>query len=349
MEGQDDLIVNESNEDLRQAAMDAIPVVVQVGELDSLKLFLGFKYPMIKNNDIHSFEVPTELHKNFVYGAYTAVKYDQPDKFEFIYSLGIKEHDQMSLDDLPSGQHLNIQHLLDEAVQAGSMKCIRLLIEKYGANPHKCRIPSGVLPLFQAAGNDKPEVVRYLLDEQNVDIQMGSGRFSAGPTALWVAIFLKSMESVALLLQHGGPLNHIDDEIQTMGNGPLDTVLIAHKDGTVSFETEANAQNFIDRERNAYEFPNSHYVRIVLKDEDKSWIEKLQLRKPDEELRDEGRELNAKESVKYEDLEEGDVRKICPEFPSFDDRAKELKKEEDLIPPFEAAFVAKPVTGKRKR
>jgi hypothetical protein len=102
LEGQDDLIVNEHNEDLRQAAIDSIPLVIQCGELDSLKLFLGFKYPAIKSNDIYSFEVPPELHKEFVYGAYTAVKYDQPDKFEFIYSLGIKEHDQMSLDDLPS-------------------------------------------------------------------------------------------------------------------------------------------------------------------------------------------------------------------------------------------------------
>jgi hypothetical protein len=101
LEDSDELIVNDQNPDLQNVAIDAIPAVVTGGELLSTKLFSSFKYPTIKDGS--HFDAPLELQKPFTYGGYTAVLNDQPDKFEFIYSVGTIEHDIMSLEDLPEG------------------------------------------------------------------------------------------------------------------------------------------------------------------------------------------------------------------------------------------------------
>jgi len=181
---QDELIIAESNAKLRQAAMDAIPIAIPINDLESIKLLLGFKYPELRNGDFSDFRVPEDLHKPFTYGAYSAVVLNCTDKFEFTHSFGIKEHDTMSLDDVPEGQTLHIQHLFDTAAEHGSVDCARLLVNKYGANPHALRIPPSVFPLYTAVQKDRLDMLRYLLEEYHVDIPIGNGRFVTGPTAL---------------------------------------------------------------------------------------------------------------------------------------------------------------------
>ncbi|KAH7400797.1 ankyrin repeat-containing domain protein [Phaeosphaeria sp. MPI-PUGE-AT-0046c] len=331
--GEDEFIDIEENADLKEAAVESIAKGVEINDLDAMKLLLGFKYPELKTGNATADQVPEELHKFFVYGAYSAIKLEYVDKFEFIYNIGLTEHDTMSLDDLPEGQTLNIQHLFDTAAEHGSVNCARLLIDKYDASPHVCRMPSGVLPLYVAAGNNKADMVRFLLEEHHVDTHIGSGRFVAGPTALWIAISLKWLESIDILLQHGGPVDHIDQEILDI-DGPIDAVLSNHRDNTVRFETEDNAKTFIDGARNRQQ-PNSPYVRIRLVTEDREWIEKLQIRKADAQLRKEGdrRELNKSEAV-------GPESRLFPEFVTYQDRQDELEEDDDLLPFFEPAFKA---------
>jgi hypothetical protein len=122
-----------------KAIVDAIPGTTMRGSLSSLKLLLSYQYPTEQDGTLLPFDLPEELHKPFVYGAYGAKKTDSTEKFEFINSFGITEHETMSLDKLPLGQKLNIQHLFDELASAGSIECARLLTEKYGAEPNKHR------------------------------------------------------------------------------------------------------------------------------------------------------------------------------------------------------------------
>jgi ankyrin repeat protein len=319
--GEDEFVVIDENAELREALIDAIPDGIHENDLQSLKLLLSLGYPTLRHGNISPDRIPKELHKRFIWGAYTAIDNDQPDKFEFIYDLGLKEHDSMSLDDLPEGQHLNLQHLLDDAAAHASINCVRLLIEKYGADPNKYRTPPCITPLYFAAGNDKPDLVRYFLEKHNVDIKVGNGKHAEGPTALWVGITHKSLESVALLLQYGGPLNEIDTEITNI-KGPLDAVLIASQDGKVRFETETKVRGYIDDARHNYSTPNSSYVRVALDVGDKDWTEKLQYREADDEVRNGGRER----------------AKLFPECPIFQERYDELNKDDDLIPKFRAAF-----------
>jgi ankyrin repeat protein len=320
--GEDKFVEVDENKELRQALIETIPTGVQENDLKSLKLLLALGYPGLRFNNISPDQIPEELHKAFTYGAYAAVSYDQTDKFEFIYKLGIKEHDTMSLDDVPGDQHLNLQHLLDDAARKGSINCVRLLVEKYGADPNRFRTPSNITPLYFAAGNDKPDIVRYLLENHSVDIQVGCGLHAEGPTALWVAITHRSLESIALLLQHGGPLDSIDNQILEI-NGPLDAVLIASHTGRVRFESETKAQAHISNARTNYHAQNWSYVRVALDVGDKDWIGKLRIREGGSERRNRGREK----------------AEIIPEYPIFLERYDELAEDDDLIPKFEAAFV----------
>jgi ankyrin repeat protein len=328
----------------KQNIIDATPLAAHVGDLGSLKLLLSYQFPSDDNEELLPFEVPDDWHKSFIRGQYNAMEKNQPEKFEFLQSFGLKEHESMSLDKLPEGQNINIQHLLHTAVEAGSIDCVKHIIEKYGANPHRHYM--GVQPLYTAATSDKTEMVRYLLENHKVDTHFGNGRYATGPTALWGAINLKSLESIALLLQHGGPVDHIDEELRNI-EGLSTAILRAAFPGPgrpeVFLETEEHAREYVESKRHIWENLNPPYVRLELGLEDKEWLKALQLRKGDEELRETGidaRVLNKQEGADSKDLGEDDVRKLMVPLPTYLARETELRNDDDLLPEFEPHMVA---------
>lgn len=338
--GSDELIVNEKTAELRQVLRENAHLAIEHDDLPSLKLVLSFQYPEIRGNDVSDFKtkVPEDLYRYFTYGAYNAVQRNDPNTFEWIYSLGIRQHDTMSLDDFPEEQHLNLQHLLDKAAQASSVDCVRLLIEKYGADPSKYRLPRGITPLCFAAANNQPSMVRYLLDEHKVDAHIGNGRYAAVPTALWMAIRLKAYECIPILLQHGGPVDHIDDEILNI-DGPIDAVLLAlTSSDNVKVELLPELNLDINSYRHDYQRPNSPYVRVNLTPEDKPWIEKLQYRKLADLWRD-WREFSGNEGARAEDMDENDMRRQMPPYPTFEGKEKSLEEDDDLITAYLPAFI----------
>ncbi|MCJ1434858.1 hypothetical protein MMC27_004228 [Xylographa pallens] len=334
------------NEMGKQAIIDATQTAAERGDLESLKLLLGYQYATDQDGELLPFEVPEIFHKPFTYGAYHAMINNKPEKFEFLNSFGLKEHDGMSLDELPEGQLINIQHLLDEAAANGSMDCVRLMIEKYGANPNQHRISSGIQPLYRAASNNKTEIVRYLLEDHKADIHLGNGRFATGPTALWIAIQLKSLDCVALLLRHGGPVDHVDEEISSVSK-PTTAILrcLGQTRTPVRLETEENAREYVENVRKDFQNLNSPYVRLEIGPDDRDWIRNLQPRRSDEQLREHGegaRELNEHEKVKKKDRDDRDPRRTLVEYPTELKREEELNEDDDLMPEWQPAFV--PVT-----
>ena len=331
------------NEEQKRFMGSLTPLVAERGDLETFNLVLSYLYPTDLNGNVLPFEVPEELHKPFTWGLYTAVAKNWTGKFEFLVSFRVKEHESMSLDGLPDGQIINIQHLLEKAVEAGSVECARLLIENYGADPDKARRPPCVQRLYYAAGNEKAGMVRYLLENHKVNIHRGSGRYAAGPTALWIAIHLKSLDSISVILEHGGPMEFIDEDILNL-EGPVTAILKAEtmERFPVRLETESRARNYMDKMRENFFVPNPNYVMIEVTPEDKDWIRRLQYRKPDDELREEGegaRELNAKEAVKIEELDAKDVRRVLVAIPTaFEEREKMVKANDDIMPEFVPAF-----------
>ncbi|OAL47115.1 ankyrin [Pyrenochaeta sp. DS3sAY3a] len=329
------------DEDQKQTIIEATPVAALGGDLESLKLLLSYQYPVDQNGNISRFEVPESWHKMFIYGIYDAIEKNQIPKFEFLTNLGLKEHDTMSLDELPEGQLLNAQHLIENAAGKGAIDGVKYLVENYGADPDGHRIPQGTKPLWTAAVNDKADMVRYLLENHLVNIHAGNGRYASGPTALWTSIGLKSLESVQLLLEHGGPVDYIDPEIKDIKE-PASAILRAvfgkpPERPTVRLELESNAQEYINKSNQDYMNMNPSYVRLELGPDDKAWIDRLQLRRPDEELRETGRtarELNQSEATKKSELEEDDLRRLMVAYPTIESRGKKLMNDDDLIPEF---------------
>ncbi|MCJ1318336.1 hypothetical protein MMC15_003664 [Xylographa vitiligo] len=306
------------NESEKQTIIDDTPTAAERGDLESLKLLLSYQYATEKDGRLLPFEVPEIFHKQFIYDAYHAMIHNKPGKFDFIKSFGMKEHDSMSLNELPEGQLINIQHLLEEAVANGSIDCVKLMIEKYGANPHQHRVFSGIRPLFVAAFHNKPDRVRYLLEDHKVDIQLGSGRFATGPTALWIAIHLK----IARLCGDPSPARG--------------------ERNSVRLETEENAQEHIDNLRKDFQNINPPYVRLEIGADDREWIRNLQPRRPDEQLREEGegaKELNENEKVKNRDLDDTDPRRTLAEYPTNTAREEELNHDDDVLPEWKPDFV----------
>ncbi|CAI6092316.1 unnamed protein product [Clonostachys chloroleuca] len=329
----------------RQAIVNATPGAAMDGPLESLKLLLSYQYPTNLDGDILPFDLPEELHKPFVYGAYDAMVYNRLDKFEFINGFDITEHETMSLDQLPAGQKLNIQHLLDKAVGGGSIECACFTIEKYGADPNKHRNPPGVKPLYAAAGNNKHEMVRLLVESYGADIHLGSGRYATGPTALWNAIMLKTFECVEYLLLQGGPVDHVDEEIRSI-SGPMTVILRADSSAdkvSVKLETKENAKEFLAHHKGDWQNLNPPFVQLQLGPDDKGWIDSLQARRSDNELRESGdnaREFNREERVSKNDLGERDPRRLMVWLPTVGDRQSELKKDDDLLPEFRPFLVS---------
>ncbi|KAF2244040.1 hypothetical protein BU26DRAFT_569049 [Trematosphaeria pertusa] len=89
-------------------------------------------------------------------------------------------------------------------------------------------------------------MVRYL-ENHNIDIHLGSERYAASPTALWMIRFLKSIDSIRLLLQHGGPVDHMDEDIRNVDKPRMTAILRATGGdrAPVRFETEENARKHL--------------------------------------------------------------------------------------------------------
>ncbi|KAI0972382.1 ankyrin repeat-containing domain protein [Xylaria arbuscula] len=311
----------------RQTIMDSIPAAANEVSIDA-------------NGKLAPFEVSENWHKQFIYGLYDAMATNRPEKFEFLNGLGLKEHETMSLDELPEGQDVNIQRLLEKAVEAGSIDSTKLIIEKHGANPDQHRIPPGLRPLFIGCLRNRTEMLRYLFDNHNINIHFGNGRFATGPTALWGAINLKALDSIAILLQHGGPVDRIDKELRNI-SVPLTAILRATFPSPgyrpmVFLQTEEHAREYVEGARLVWQNLNPLYVRLQLGLEDKEWLSAIQLRKKNEELRETGpgaRALSAQDASD-EDLSQA-VRNLLPPMPTLMDREAKLKNDDDLIPEFQ--------------
>ena len=314
-----------------------VPEIIELASYDATQIMLSYLYPTDKDSEVMPFAVPDDMHRPFIWGAYHAIRTNDCKKFEWIYRFGLKEHDSMSLDELPEGQNLNIQHLLDKATETGSLDCIKMLIEKYGALPDANRLPAGIRPIYTAAMHDQPEVVQYYLKNHTIDLHFGNGAFIAGPTALFGAISMKSLKSVELFLKQGGPVDHVDDEIASI-NEMVKAVLIAKVGSRTSIrlQTETNAMDYIKRAKEDWQTFNPLYVRLELDFADEDWIFKLVERIPNAELRE--KDTSGRRFDKNDETCKNPTPYL-PAYPYSEERREKLDEDEDIMPAWKPLLV----------
>ena len=199
---------------------------------------------------------------------------------------------------------------------------VKLLVEKYSADPNFLRYPPGLFSLWVAASMNQVNVVTYLLENNKADLHLGSGRFASGPTALFVAIQLYREDVITPLLQHGGPVDHVDDEILQVEKPTIVVLLAEAKErAPVSMLTQENAKQY-DSQGNL-----TRFVLLKVDKNDKEWLQKLQWRKTDDELNESGphgRQLNAAQL-----RENPPVVNEPPEWPTVEHRVEELCEADD--------------------
>lgn len=127
---------------------------------------------------------------------------------------------------LPSDEYLF--RAMISACARGCVATVRLLVERYGVDVNRLSHKYFSTPLTRAAGsgnNPLPgrlEVVKYLCSRPDLNLELASGEFCNGETALALAVQEAYFERrhpelaqmVGLLLEYGGPVDEITLELR---------------------------------------------------------------------------------------------------------------------------------------
>ena len=175
------------------------------------------------------------------------------------------------------------KRILNDAIRScydpKSEPCAIELLENWGADPNvndaddkRDPWPLPLAPGAVSRGNI--EWVRFWLDH-GADIHRAHGPYCNGPTALVLAITSRKWDIAAELLEYGGPVDKMDDDL--VGK----TAVYANVYGGEMNSVELTAIQ-----------PSSEDAKVlVLNWEDgisQEWVNKIQLRRPDAELAQDG-------------------------------------------------------------
>ena len=111
------------------------------------------------------------------------------------------------------------RHLI-AAAGHGRVETVKVMYEHYGVDVNHVSHKFSTTPLSRATGQGLYELqprlsaARYLLEHTNVDSSIACGEFANGTTPLACAMSQRQTEMIRLLLEFGGPVESIDDEVR---------------------------------------------------------------------------------------------------------------------------------------
>jgi ankyrin repeat protein len=175
------------------------------------------------------------------------------------------------------------KRVLNEAIHRcydpKSEPCARELLENWGTDPNvndaddkRDPWPLPLAPGAVSRGNI--EWVRFWLDH-GADIHRAHGPYCNGPTALILAITLRKWDIAAELLEYGGPVDKMDDDLV----------------GRIAIYANVYGSEMNSVELTATQPSNQDAKVLVLNWENgisQDWVNKIQLRRPDAELAQDG-------------------------------------------------------------
>ena len=112
-----------------------------------------------------------------------------------------------------------IHYFLNGTAHHGRVETMRLIHEYYGADVNHISHPHYKTCLGSAVDAVKHDVslrvavVEYLLENTNADLTTAQGQFANGATPLFLAVTQQVSEMVVTLLDHGGPVESIDESL----------------------------------------------------------------------------------------------------------------------------------------
>lgn len=291
---------------------DCIYHATRNGSEECLRELLDYLTPRQDDGSYQYFELRDPMVKVAVFNALEeAVEFDYADIFKLVWEAIMRPPPEVlatSATDRSRYQEWLHRRLIS-AAHSGSVNCLRLILEKYGADVNHVSMKYHVTTLFCCAVNDYLEATQYLLENHPVNIHIASGDCANGPTALYGAVKRGNTEMAKLLLKHGGPLENLNQSILQHATFPARLVVTAtefHRapvevalDGSslrpeddlddVDDEDEVTIERKVaDKEHgNILETSDTSIFTVSFRvtEDDMTWIRSLQIRLANEELK----------------------------------------------------------------
>ena len=267
----------------RKNIMSQLWRVTMVGPLESLNNLLSYLTPRDKNGNFQYIELEAAEKPEIFNATEDAIESGFNDIFRLAWDVLINPPASIleAHPELKPLQHEWLHRRLISATNCSNMTITKLLIEEYHADPNHISMKYHLTPLFSAASSGNLELLRYLLEEHDVDIQTGCGQYANGPTALHMAVLNGQIEAAKLLLKHGGPLESVGKALDPITED--ETLYL------VAFKNFRAPVKLLTTEE-AYEVTGDNHrcVHVEVSPEDMQWISKLQVRKEDKMLKEEG-------------------------------------------------------------
>lgn len=181
---------------------------------------------------------------------------------------------------------------LISAAGRGRVETTKLIVDHYGADVNHISHKYSTTCLGRAAAEGlhdlqgRLKVVRYLLEHTNVDPSIAQGEFANGSTPLACSVEEGQQEMVKLLLELGGPIDSIEDElrshVQQKESGEQVKICVVHFPEHERYEVRIMTK---EAYKKASEEERTRCVKLEWeRDELLSVLAKLKLRSSDEEL-----------------------------------------------------------------
>lgn len=275
----------------KDAVIQSLAPAISLGSIESVRNLLPFLTERREDGSFGYIELPESDQANIFNSTEDAMeKHDIPDLFKLVWETLLSSPtiipDIHKEPTVTKTDRLNRR--LISACAEGCVKTCRLLVDEYGADVHHVSHKYSTTPLGRAAASSanpidrRLPVAKYLLEEKHANIHLADGDFANSATPL--AMLLKcgtrgQHEMIKLLLKNGGPVEEIGEGVSKVveeaeagaeiglylvlyraPREPVKLMTAGQEDGYIQVRVEASAEEW------------------------KTWLETMQIRKPDEVL-----------------------------------------------------------------
>ena len=224
--------ISDLTDELREIILATILQATTKASLTCLHRLLPYVTRQQPDGSYAYFEGPDHFEIAFFNSTEDAIDVsDDPDLFKLawttvLYRPNTSPQDLMARTPFDEEGKPNItiyealhRHLI-AAVGHGRVETVKVICEDYGANVNHISHKFSTTPLSRAAGQGlydlqpRLRAARYLLEHTDVDSSIACGEFANGTTPLACAMSQRQTEMIKLLLEFGGPVESIDDEVR---------------------------------------------------------------------------------------------------------------------------------------
>ncbi|KAF2491218.1 ankyrin [Lophium mytilinum] len=181
---------------------------------------------------------------------------------------------------IPKIEYIN--DMIHEAAKTDTVETAKFFFAMPGADVNTPGLKK-VGHLYRAAIDEKLDMVRYLLENHKPDLHQGNGLYANGGTALFGAVLSGNAEIVKLILQHGGPLESpIHESIKSKEPKKVVVKCVQTFRAPVTMEVHPGDDSLPTEQ-------GTKFVVLELDENDAEWLDKVEIRKSDEELKKDDR------------------------------------------------------------